>query len=130
MTAPQTPLPAEPAEVAQLPLAADFPAATEAQWRRLAAAVLRRADPDLTDEGVPDALATDTYDGLRLAALYPGAADTPRPPLPQGGPGSAGGPGGWDVRQRHADPDPAATREAVLADLENGVTSLWLVLGP
>ncbi|HYO35972.1 MAG TPA: methylmalonyl-CoA mutase subunit beta, partial [Geodermatophilus sp.] len=38
-------------------------------------------------------------------------------------------PGGWDVRQRHADPDVARTREAIAADLENGVTSLWLELG-
>ncbi|WP_246078789.1 hypothetical protein [Modestobacter excelsi] len=36
---------------------------------------------------------------------------------------------GWDVRQRHADPDVALTREAIAADLENGVSSLWLVLG-
>ena len=36
---------------------------------------------------------------------------------------------GWDVRQRHADPDPAATRRAILADLEHGATSLWLVAG-
>jgi methylmalonyl-CoA mutase len=44
----------------------------------------------------------------------------------------AGGPvpTGWDVRQRHADPDPARTREAVMADLENGVSSLWLAMGP
>ncbi|MFC5260391.1 methylmalonyl-CoA mutase family protein, partial [Streptomyces cinereospinus] len=33
--------------------------------------------------------------------------------------------GGWDVRQRHA----AVDDGAVLADLENGVTSLWLVVG-
>ena len=38
-------------------------------------------------------------------------------------------PGGWDVRQRHAHPDVAPTKEAIAADLENGVTSLWLVLG-
>jgi len=38
-------------------------------------------------------------------------------------------PAGWDVRQRHADPDVALTREAIAADLENGVSSLWLVLG-
>ncbi|MCV2488532.1 methylmalonyl-CoA mutase subunit beta [Geodermatophilus sp. YIM 151500] len=45
-------------------------------------------------------------------------------------PGEDGGvPAGWDVRQRHADPDVARTREAIAADLENGVTSLWLVLG-
>ncbi len=36
---------------------------------------------------------------------------------------------GWDVRQRHAHPDPATTREAILADLENGATSVWLRLG-
>ena len=36
---------------------------------------------------------------------------------------------GWDVRQHFADPDPAVTRQAVLTDLENGVTSLWLEVG-
>lgn len=36
---------------------------------------------------------------------------------------------GWDVRQRHADPDPARTAEAVLADLEHGGGSIWLTLG-
>jgi methylmalonyl-CoA mutase len=36
---------------------------------------------------------------------------------------------GWDVRQRHADPDSARLRAALLDDLENGATSLWLVLG-
>ena len=33
---------------------------------------------------------------------------------------------GWDVRTWHADPDP---REAVLADLTNGATSIWLAVG-
>jgi methylmalonyl-CoA mutase len=33
------------------------------------------------------------------------------------------------VRQRHTHPDPAVTREALLADLENGATSVWLHLG-
>ncbi len=36
---------------------------------------------------------------------------------------------GWDVRQRHSDPNPDVTREAVMADLENGVTSLWFTVG-
>ena len=35
----------------------------------------------------------------------------------------------WDVRQVHDDPDAAATRKLVLADLENGVTSVWLHVG-
>ena len=43
--------------------------------------------------------------------------------------GDPAAPGGWDVRQRHAHPDPAVTKEAIAADLENGVTSLWLVVG-
>jgi methylmalonyl-CoA mutase len=46
------------------------------------------------------------------------------------GGGAVGGvPGGWDIRQRHAHPDVATTKEAIATDLENGVTSLWLVLG-
>ncbi len=36
---------------------------------------------------------------------------------------------GWDIRQLHTDPDPAQARRAVLADLENGASSLWLVAG-
>ena len=36
---------------------------------------------------------------------------------------------GWDVRQQHAHPDPRRANDAVLADLENGVTSLWLMVG-
>src|SRR6185369_5209395 len=40
--------------------------------------------------------------------------------------GGSAQPRGWDVRQRHADPDAKATREAILADLENGATSIWL----
>ena len=43
--------------------------------------------------------------------------------------GDPADPGGWDIRQRHAHPDVATTKEAIAADLENGVTSLWLVLG-
>ncbi|GAA1260602.1 methylmalonyl-CoA mutase family protein [Sphaerisporangium rubeum] len=92
--------------------------------------MLRRSG---AEAGSPEeALSSTTYDGVTIAPLYdPG--DLPADPgLPGFAPyvrGAAGGPGGWDVRQRHAHPDPATTREAVLADLENGVTSLWLVLG-
>ena len=35
----------------------------------------------------------------------------------------------WDVRQLHDDPDSRASREAVLADLERGVSSVWLHVG-
>ncbi|MGW2995200.1 methylmalonyl-CoA mutase family protein, partial [Streptomyces sp. NPDC001193] len=36
---------------------------------------------------------------------------------------------GWDVRQRYVGHDPVRVNEAVLTDLENGVTSLWLSVG-
>ncbi|MEN3538950.1 methylmalonyl-CoA mutase subunit beta [Microbispora sp. ZYX-F-249] len=101
--------------------AAGFPQATREQWRALAADVLRRSGWDGPPDAVEDALATTTYDAVGVAPLYD-AADLPRTPR------VVRGPGPWDVRQRHADPDPAATREAIHADLENGVTSLWLDL--
>ncbi|MGW5265554.1 methylmalonyl-CoA mutase subunit beta [Microbispora sp. NPDC004025] len=101
--------------------AAGFPQATREQWRALAAGVLRRSGWDGPPDAVEDALATTTYDDVSVAPLYD-AADLPRAPR------VVRGPGPWDVRQRHADPDPAAAREAIHADLENGVTSLWLDL--
>ncbi|MBX6381911.1 MAG: methylmalonyl-CoA mutase, partial [Microbispora sp.] len=106
-------------------LAEGFPQATREQWRALAAEVLRKSGWDGPPDEVEAALSTTTYDGVTVAPLYdaadalPGGPGTPRPTR---------GPGPWDVRQRHADPDPAATREAIHADLENGVTSLWLDL--
>ena len=122
-----------------LTLGADFPAATAEQWRRLALAALRKsggAGETTVPEQVDDLLATETYDGLRVAALH----TQDGPPLPAAGlPGqwpfvrgalaSGGLAGGWDVRQQHLGRDPKAVREAVLSDLENGVTSLWLAVG-
>ena len=112
-----------------------------AQWQRLALGALRRcglADEDTPAEAVADLLAVTTYDGIRVRPLYTG--QTPLPPT--GEPGSApftrGGrrrwsmdadTAGWDIRARHADADPKVTREAILSDLDNGVTSLWLDLG-
>ncbi|KAB8187135.1 methylmalonyl-CoA mutase family protein [Microbispora catharanthi] len=101
--------------------AAGFPQATREQWRTLAAEVLRRSGWDGSPDEAEAALTTATYDGVAVAPLYD-AADLPAAPR------TTRAPGPWDVRQRHADPDPAATREAIHADLENGVTSLWLDL--
>jgi methylmalonyl-CoA mutase len=109
-----------------LTLGADFPAATAEQWRALALAALRRsgeATADTTVEQVDDLLATVTYDGLRLAALH-----TP-PPTPASASVRGSRAGAWDVRQQHTGDDAKAVREAVLDDLENGVTSLWLAVG-
>ncbi|MGY1753215.1 methylmalonyl-CoA mutase subunit beta [Blastococcus sp. SYSU D01042] len=137
-----------------LGLAAEFPGVTRDQWRDLVAGVLRKAGREDLPEPVEEALRRPVATGVTVAPLYtaedagdlPAAAGVPGlPPFvrgarPSGGPaGSAevtasggaegGAPGGWDIRQRHAHPDVALTKEAIAADLENGVTSLWLVVG-
>ncbi|SOD93845.1 methylmalonyl-CoA mutase subunit beta [Blastococcus haudaquaticus] len=147
-------VPAEHAVPSDLSLAAEFDAATREQWRELVAGVLRKAGREDLPDPVEDALGRTVATGVTVAPLYTAddAADLPTavgvpglPPFvrgarPGGGPaGSAevsaaggadgGAPGAWDVRQRHAHPDVAATSEAIAADLENGVTSLWLVVG-
>jgi methylmalonyl-CoA mutase len=141
--------PPEPAPPELLELAGEFPAASRAQWRELVAGVLRKAGRDELPDPVEDALRRTVATGVTVAALYTpedagdlaALAGVPGlPPFVRGsragaaGVTAAGGadtdvPGGWDVRQRHADPDVARTREAIAADLENGVSSLWLVLG-
>ncbi|MDQ2749025.1 MAG: methylmalonyl-CoA mutase subunit beta [Actinomycetota bacterium] len=115
-----------------LALAAEFPAATRETWRAMVTAVLARSgvaeDPEV-------ALASRTYDGISIKPLY--TADDGPPLAAVGLPGvapfvrgrTAELGAGWDVRQRHADPDAGRTNAAVLADLTNGVISLWLVLG-
>lgn len=121
-----------------LRLASEFPAATRSRWRERLAAVLDRMGVPADDEAPEQALASTTYDGITIAPLYtaddvddidgrvglPGLPPFIRGGRPQGFLGT-----GWDVRARHADPDPAATNEAALADLEHGVSSLWLLAG-
>ncbi len=106
--------------------AADFPPTTRERWRELALGVLRKSG---IETGSPEeALSSTTYDGVTIAPLYD-ESDLPGDPgLPGAAPYIRGSrpAGGWDVRQRHEVADP----EAVLADLENGVTSLWLTLEP
>lgn len=119
-------------------LAAEFPDATHEQWQRLVAGVLRKAGKDAPETAAADVLSTALEDGLTTRPLY--TADTARDgadgagypgfaPFTRGGRPEGGAVSGWDVRQRHDRPDPVRTNEAVLADLENGVTSLWLSVG-
>ncbi|MEU6058310.1 methylmalonyl-CoA mutase family protein [Streptomyces sp. NPDC047097] len=114
-----------------LPLAAEFPDASPEQWQRLVAGVLLKSGKDVPADQAEDALSTRLEDGLTIRPLYTARDSAPDPGLPgfapfvRGGRVEGGTVGGWDVRQRHTADDGAA----VLADLENGVTSLWLVLG-
>jgi methylmalonyl-CoA mutase len=92
--------------------ASDFPAAAEADWRKLVAAVLK---------GAPfERLESRTYDGRTIEPLYPRA---------RAATGVAGRPGGtpWTILQRVDHPDPAAANAQAREDLENGATGLVLV---
>ena len=133
-------VPAEHEVPDDLRLAAGFPAATREAWRELVAGVLRKAGREDLPDPVEDALRVPVATGVSVAPLYTAedAGDLPTAvgvpglaPFVRGSrPGATGDvPGGWDARQRHAHPDVALTREAIAADLENGVTSLWLELG-
>jgi methylmalonyl-CoA mutase len=117
-----------------LSLAAEFPDATHEQWQRLAEGVLRKSGREVSGAAAEDALSTPLEDGLRTRPLYTAHDAAPEPGLPGFAPFVRGSRpqgntvGGWDVRQRHAAFD-ESTADAVLADLENGATSLWLVVG-
>ena len=117
-------------------LAAEFPAASREDWQGLIGAVLAKSgQPGLAGAAAEEALATEVEDGLWVQPLYTGQDTAPEPGWPGFAPFTRGGRAqgavvsGWDVRQWHADPDPGRTREAVLADLDSGVTSLWIGLG-
>jgi len=122
------------AQLEPLALAADFPDASRDAWRSLVRGVLAKSG--LASDADPEAaLTSTTYDGLAIRPLYTAAdATADGDGLPGHRPyirgatvdGAAGA--GWDVRQRHADPDPSRTRQAVLDDLTNGASSIWLAL--
>ncbi len=118
-----------------LVLGGDFPAATSEQWEGLVAKVVARAAKGESVEDPLATLTTTTVDGLSIAPLYtrtdagdslgvPGAAPFTR------GATAAGITAGWDVRAGYTEDDPKTLHEFVMEDLEGGVTSLWLRLGP
>lgn len=120
--------PAESRNTESLSLAADFPAATDAQWLKLVDKVLAGADFEKK-------LVARTYDGLAIKPLYTRAdwrADGDASGLPGGAPYTRGSTAlgntvsGWDIRQAHGCTDAAAVNKAILEDLERGVTSILL----
>jgi methylmalonyl-CoA mutase len=96
-----------------LPLAAEFPAATREQWLDLVNAALKGAPFD-------KALVSRTYDHLAIAPLY--ERDRNGRVIPGRALGAP-----WQVIQRTDHPDPAAAHAEALHDLENGATGLGLV---
>ena len=107
-----------------------------APWQQLVEGVLAKSGKTgLSGPEAEAAITTEVEEGLRIQPLYTAADAAPDPGWPGFAPFTRGdrvqgaAVSGWDVRQRLADPDPGHANAAVLADLENGVTSLWLVLG-
>lgn len=113
-----------------LSIAADFPAPSPDAWTGLLDRILGEGED-------VDALASRTLDGIEIQALYT-RDDWPAKDDPSGFPGMAPFTrghrltgqvqAGWDVRQRHALPDRKRCNEAILQDLEQGVTSIVLAL--
>lgn len=124
------------AESPELPLAAAFPDADREQWQRLVEGVLRKSGvTEASGAAAEDALATSLQDGIRIRPLYTaedGAALPGHPGFPpfvRAGRPEGTTVAGWDVRQQHVHTDPRQANESILADLENGVTSVWLTVG-
>jgi len=101
---------------------------TVADWESATAAVLRksrRMKDDDPDSLVWDKLARTTLDGIKVSPL--GTAAVLDDLSTSGRPTRSGD---WDIRAHHLSGDAAAVNEAALLDLDGGVTSLWLQVGP
>jgi methylmalonyl-CoA mutase len=101
-----------------IPLVPEFEPPSREAWLELVDKVLKGADFE-------ERLVSRTADGLRVGPLYTrgdaGAAASPGPSERRVAAGHR-----WDIRQRHAEPDPKAANAAILQDLEGGATSLLL----
>lgn len=92
-----------------LTLAADFPSATQDDWRKLVDGVLK---------GAPfEKLVGKTSDGLVIQPIYGRAQDAG--PVASRAPAAA-----WQIMQRVDHPDVPKANAQILMDLENGATGL------
>jgi methylmalonyl-CoA mutase len=120
----------------EMPLAEGFEPLTREDWQRLVAGVLNKRRPEGKQLDGPAAEATlvSTLEGgLTTDPLY--LRDDRPLGVPEAMPFTRGrvlrdAATAWDVRQLHDDPDAAGSRVAVLDDLEHGVTSIWVHVGP
>lgn len=120
-----TEAPPEPDPVEDLRLQAAEDTHTRADWEAAAAAVLRKArrlGDDDADELAWSRLARTTLDGLEVPPL--GTPDLLEGLATHGRPVRSGP---WDVRA-HLRGAPKPANDAALADLDGGVTSLWISL--
>ena len=108
-------------------------------WEKITAAVLRksgRLSDSEPDSAVWEKLARTTLDGIDVAPIgtLAAAEDLPATGQPGAAPFTRGRLKqkpeiGWDIRALLDGPDAKSANQAALADLQNGVISLWLQLG-
>ncbi len=106
----------------------DFPPVSPETWREV-------VEKDLNGAPFEKKLVTHTYEGINIQPVY-SSADYDGSSDPSGLPGMpdqtrgseliGNAICGWDVRQEHLHPDPAANNKPILTDLERGVTSIHL----
>ncbi|MGB6175133.1 MAG: methylmalonyl-CoA mutase subunit beta [Methylocella sp.] len=90
-----------------------FPPASEAEWRTLVERVL---------DGRPfESLVATTFEGLRIAPLYPCATSEGARALRQK-------PGAWTISQRMDHPEPETANQLARADLIGGADALTLTV--
>jgi methylmalonyl-CoA mutase len=94
----------------ELPLAAEFPSASQEDWLKLVRSALK--------DRPFERLTAKTYDGIPIEPLYPRATDA-KPVVARRGP--------WSLQVRVDHPDPAIANAEALHELENGATALTLV---
>lgn len=118
-----------------LALASVFPTATVDDWRAQLTKVLERSGRRIADPATPEKAIRTIVDGeIELDPLYTPDTSTELPlpgfePFTRGSTALGSVENGWDVRQLHCDPDAIKTNKLILDDLENGVSSLWLLVG-
>ncbi len=119
----------QPQPQGPLSLGAEFPAPSHEDWRALVDTLLKGGDFEKR-------LVSRTYDGLRIDPLstragWPGDTDTAgfpgARPFTRHARAAGGAAEGWEIRQRHTHPDPAAANAAILDDLTGGVMGIGLV---
>jgi methylmalonyl-CoA mutase len=90
-----------------------FPPASEAEWRRLVERVL---------DGRPlESLVSTTFEGLKIAPLYPRATSEGARALRQKS-------GAWAISQRMDHPEPETANQMARADLDGGADALTLTV--
>jgi methylmalonyl-CoA mutase len=94
-------------------IADTFPPASEAEWRRLVERVL--------DSRPFEALVSTTFEGMKIAPLYPRATSEGARALRQK-------PGAWTISQRMDHPEPETANQMAHADLIGGADALTLTI--